>query len=583
MTNTGVEEGQWRSSRLWTVVAILVFACALASLFRGFWGQDTTEITVSNLRPPSEARGSALAFWNVMGLGDLQLVIGTIARNASTLMTRPWHLFEAEQCYPAENALALGEPMISQGILAMPAYLLTRDPVATFNLLLVGITLFSALAMYWLATEWTGVPAAGIIAGLLYAFHSIKMGDVVHFYIWDSVWTVLALLFARRLFTRPRWLDAIVLSLCCALQIGGSLYPLLSAAILAVPFGIWLIASHGVRKLRWAHWACVIAAIGLAAFGVFTPYLELRSEGVLQGRGRQGYIGYSWLLPGERLYPGWILPGLGLAGLMLGRRRTAGAAAGDPRWALLLGGLFVLYLAAGGTEGERWYAAAHLEPPPPRLPNLYPVLAAVIPGLDVVRGPGAIFSGTHLALSILAGFGAAALIRVFPKRYATYAAVALVGLTYVYTLSPGAVGLRPRSAYSAIPVRPSAGSIDFFNELERLGNSGPILELPFNDARSPRQKSESVLLTAYHYRRTSQCYNSFSGSAHGRVKEISERLPSRDALVSLRELGFTTIVVHHGGTRARRQRFDRFAGGEKSALLERILADSSRTAYAIQP
>jgi hypothetical protein len=529
----------------------------------------------------------ALAVWQVIGASDLKFAVGTTARNAFTLLARPSRLLDAEACYPTENALALGEPMIAQGVVGMPAYLLTRDPVATFNLVLLGITFFSALAMYWLVREWTGVPGAGIIAGLLYAFHQIKMGDVGHYYVWDSVWTVFALLFARRLFVRPRWLEAIGLAFCCALQIGGSLYPLLSAIILAVPFGIWLIICYGVRNLRWPHWACVIAAIGLVALVVFPPYLELRSEGVLRTRGFQAYLAYSWLLPGERFSTGWILPALGLAGLMLGRRRAVGEAVGDPRWAILAGGLLALYLAAGGTDGEVTRAVTRRETPLPQLPNLYAMLAAVIPGLDVVRAPGALFSGTHLALSILAGFGAAALIRLSPHKYATYVAAVLMCLTWVYTLTPGAVGFLPRTQYSAMSVKPRAGSIDFFRELERLGNSGPILEVPFNHPRDPRQRAEAVLLTAYHHRHTSQCYNSFFGPAHFQVKTMSERLPSNDALVSLRKLGFTTILVHHHGrdqeARSRRQRFERFEADAKGGLLERILGDDSLTAYAIRP
>jgi hypothetical protein len=441
--------------------------------------------------------------------------------------------------------------------------------------------------MYWLVREWTGVPGAGIIAGLLYAFHQIKMGDVGHYYVWDGVWTVLALLFARRLFVRPRWLEAIGLAFCCALQIGGSLYPLLSAIILAIPFGVWLITCYGVRNLRWPHWACAVAAIVLAALVVFPPYLEMRSEGVLRSRGFQAYLAYSWLLPGERFATGWILPGLGLVGLVLGRRRAVGGAVGDPRWAILVGALLALYLAAGGTDGEITRAVARRGPVPPQLPNLYAMLAAVIPGLDVVRAPGALFSGTHLALSILAGFGAAALIRLSPHRYATYVAVVLICLTYVHTLSASVAGFRPGSGYSAISVKPRAESIIFFQELERLGNSGPVLEVPFNHPTDPRQRAESVLLTAYHHRHTSQCYNSFFGPAHVQMRTITKQLPSNDGLVSLRKLGFTTILVHHHGrdreARSRRQSFERFEANAKGALLERVLTDDSLTAYAIRP
>ncbi len=93
-----------------------------------------------------------------------------------------------------------------------------------------------------------------------------------------------------------------------------------------------------------------------------------------------------------------------------------GALEGDPRWALLLGAVLVLNLAAGGNTGDQIAAYMRGEPGPPELPNLYKALAAVIPGLDLVRGPGAMYSGTLLILCLFAGLGAGAVVRVTPRR-----------------------------------------------------------------------------------------------------------------------------------------------------------------------
>ena len=520
----------------------------------------------------------------LMGM-DLNFVVGLTARNAFTLLSRPSRIFDAEQCYPAQNTLALGEPMLTQGLVGVPAYLLTGDPVATFNLVLLAITLLSAFAMYWLIRGWTGVPAAGIIAGLLYAFHKIKMGDVVHYYAWDSVWTVLAFLFGTRLFARGHWLDAIALALCCSLQIGGSFYPLLSAIILAIPFGMWLVLHYGVRNVRIVQWVVVVGTICLVAFVVFGPYLELRDAGALKSREYQAYFAYSWLLPGQSFFPGWGLLALALAGLTLGRKRTLGRLSGDPRWALLAGSLLTLVIAAGGTDGEIMRAIARGEQAPPHLPNLYRVLKSTIPGLDVVRAPAALFSGTHLTLSMLAGLGSAAVMRLAPRKYIAAVAVALILITYVDTLRPRLVGLRPAVAYTAVPMRPGPEVIGFFEELDRLGNSGPILEVP-NQPKDSWARSSSALLTAYHHRYTSRCYNSFLGLATNDVMKLGERLPEEEAILALSELGFTTIVLHHPPpegryTRRLRQKLERFAAGVGGEFLTRLYGNSSMTAYGI--
>ena len=61
------------------------------------------------------------------------------------------------------------------------------------------------------------------------------------------------------------------------------------------------------------------------------------------------------------------------------------------------------------------------------LPNLYAVIASLLPGLDAIRVPGALACGVSLALVVLSGFGAAALLRLFPTRLSTSLAVLLVG------------------------------------------------------------------------------------------------------------------------------------------------------------
>ncbi len=407
---------------------------------------------------------------------------------------------------------------------------------------------------------------------------------MVTLYIVDNAWTVFALLFARRLFARSRWLDAIGLALCCSFQIGGSILPLVPAVVIAVPYVVWLIAHYGVRNLRIAQCVMVIAMIGIAAFVVFTPYLELRSAGALESRVFQIFIPLYWLLPGEVAFPGWTVLLLGLAGLTLGRRRAVGALEGDPRWALVLGAVLVLNLAAGGNTGDQIAAYMRGEPGPPELPNLYKALAAVVPGLDLVRGPGAMYSGTLMILCLFAGLGAGAVVRVTPRRYSAYVGVVLILFASLDVLRPSALGLRAHNTYSTVRVRPSPEAIGFFQELERMGNSGPILELPMRSS-DVSKVSSAVLLSAYHHRHTSHCYNSFRPKVLEEVKKMSARLPEDGAIRALRKMGFTTILVHHpsgdlSSTR-RREEFVAYAEQTSGALLRRLYGDDSMTAYEL--
>ena len=569
------------AATVWNLVAAAVFLGATASLFHGYASGDPRDLVPAPIRREIEADPGVAPVMPLMA-ADHRVVVAIAGRNARILLTHPSRLFDAEACFPVERALALGEPEITLGVLGTPAALLLRDPIASFNLALLTLTLVAAFAMYALVRDLTALPAAGVVAGLLYAFHAAKVEDPGHAFGYDTGWTVLALWLSRRWFERGRWRDALGLAACAALQVTSSLYPLLCAVVVGLPWLAWLVSRYGVRGLRPAQCAVVAGAVLAVAAFVYAPYLELRGEGLLAAREFQQFLPWSWLAPGARLAPGLVLAALVLVALVL---RDRGRPHGDPRWALLAGLVLSLVLAAGGNQGDRSLAFATQGRELPVLPNPYAWLAAVLPGLDVVRNPYALFLGGYVAASALAGLGAAALLRRTPARFAAAAAAALIACAWVDTLRPRTLGFEPRVEYRMVPVRPAADEIAFFAELDRLGNRGPLLEVPIHPKHAARV-SRAVLLSAYHLRRTSPCYNSFVPPITGDVARLASNLPDPAALAKLAGLGFTTVVAHHpeasGAVAAElRRRLDAAAAG--GAGLRALFSDGRRTAYEILP
>ncbi len=546
------------SGRRWTLAALLVFACATASLLHGCWGRSPAEVAPVGI--PERLGLAEDDYTHRILRFDHRFTVWLVARNAYTLLHRPGALFDAEPCHPAGNALAFGEPAIALGLLGTPAWLLTGDPVTSYNAVLLAFLLIAPYAMFLLVRDWTGSAAAGIVAGLLYGFHEIRVLDVIHLYIYDSAWTVLALLFARRWFEGSRWRDALGLAGCCAMQLGGSLYLLIASSAIALPVTAWLVVRYGLRRLRAAQVAVVLGTIVLTAAFVFTPYLELQGSGALPARDLRAFLMWPELLPGAARFPGWALLLLAAAGLAAGRLPRGG----DPRWALLAAALLTLSLAA--------------------FPRFYLAIASLVPGAEVIRAVALVYAGTHLTLCILAGLGAAALLRIAPRRYAVWAAVALIACAYLDTLRPRTLGLTPRFRYAMLRLRPDEATLAFYRELEALGNDGPILEVPLApDNYGPA--TDVILLSAYHHRRVSACYNSFWPEEAGRVTEISSRLPRPRAIQALRKLGFTTMVVHHGKpdsyAERHRKAIENFATATRGRFLRRLHADDALTAYSI--
>lgn len=563
----------------WSVIATLVFACAATSLYHGFVGKSFTQSVPAFLPDGYKAKPSE----TVHPIGhfagsDQRLNVWLAWRNARTLLTRPHHYFDGEHCYPASKSLALIDPLVTTGLLAIPGYLATRDPVATFNLLWLTINLLAAFAMYLLVREWTGIPAAGIAAALFYAFHPVKLWNVIHPFIDDTGWTVLAMFFATRWLQHGRWRDAAGLACSCALQIAQGVYPLIAAAVIAVPMGIWLLIQYGVRRLRPVQCLLVLAVLGATAWTVFHPFLAWQAEGVITSRSYQVFAAWSNFLPGQFRFPGWMMLGLVVLGLLLGRKRAVGALRGDPRWALLIAGALVFAMATGGDAGETLLRG---RPGDLDLPNLYRIVAAVVPGLENVRVPKLIASGVHLVLSVLAGVGAAALIRAVPGRAAAAVAVALIVVVYLDMLRPRTLGLEPRTEFVEYRVRPSEDSLEFFRILSERGNSGPIFEVP--TTFHPMTASAAIISMAYHQRPTSWCMGSFHPPVSVRVREIGFEMPALEPLRELKEMGFTTVIVHHGPYLATlRRSYQKFTETHPGSL-RKIHGNATMTAYSIEP
>jgi hypothetical protein len=553
---------------------MLLFAVVTLLLFHGVWQSGFNRVV-----PTSDARPSAGAPSEIdLNLSDQRFVVWAVARNAHALLHHPARLFDAEPCHPAEGTLALSPPLITLGLLGAPLRALGADPVTTYNAVVMSIDWIAAFAMFLLVRAWTGSPAAGIAAGLLFAFHPAKigLGFVTRPMITDTGWTVLALFFASRFAARGRWSDAIGLAAACSAQIAVSFYPLLAAAILAVPMGIWLLSHYGVRRLRPVPLATALVLIAAAAVGTLGPYLAL-GETLVGGRSIQVFAPWSVLMPGG--YLGWPVSVLAVVAVVLPRRRVLGGIDGDPRTALLVAAVAIAALATNGNAAAQ-VVAAQSGAPIWAAPAFYDGLAALVPGLDAVRVPAHLASGIHLVVCILAGIGAAGVLALLPRRLAPWSELGLVAAAIALTL----IALPD---YRTIEIRPAEEDLAFFRTLEELQGSGPVFEAPIRldwAGYAAMDASAQVLLTAYHHRRTSGCYTSFAPDEVVELEALAAELPAREAVERLHALGFTTVIAHRTPETRFRKAFAnrlRRASREPGSPLVPLLSNARMSAYGI--
>lgn len=469
------------------------------------------------------------------------------ARHARTLLSAPWRLHETEHCAPMERSVTLSLPMFAFGLLGVPAALWTHNPILVYNVALVLQSLVHALAMLTLVSHWTRSRAAGLVAALLFAFHPIRLGNITHPTPWDFSFTIFALFFAERLFSHGRWRDSVGLAAAIALQIAADFYPLVAATLVATPFALWLWLRRVPRRATPLQIALPVLVGAITSALLLGPYLQASRAGILHD---VSFFFGVWqdYAPGAPLFLGWLLMALALLGSLLPRRELLPGVAGDPRPALAAGAALAALIAAGPSTGALLGSvlpfAASFDP--------HALLARVVPGLSSVRVVQRIAIGTLGVTCVLGGVGSAWLLKRAGRR-APALAVALVALALVACFGWPFAG-QSRYRWQLEDVHPPDATIAFFRELAIQGNDGPLFEIerPWASGDGPLpmlpdaiRAPERILLSSWHGRRTSSCYGSVLPPRSHALKRLADQVPARPALSRLRELGFTTLLLHH--------------------------------------
>lgn len=468
----------------------------------------------------------------VLDRTDQQMVLATIVGNARRLVSRPGLLRDEGQCFPLPKAYALGEHMFGEGVLAAPAWLLSRDPILSFNSMLVLRLWIPAMAMFAFVFHTTRNGWAAFLAGLLYGVHHYRVTDPVHAFVHGDMWLPLGLLCVHRLFEGGRWWPVAGLSLAVSLSVLESLYPLLAVVIVLTTYTSFLAVKFPSRIPRAApRIALALVAPLLVAWWVFAPYLELKdSWGVLQGIAPM-FADAGDYLPRGSYFPGATLGVLAIVGLADRLRGPRETAAGDPRWAIAVAGFLC------------FWSSIYFLPLPftgLRLPSPLSLGIGIVPGLDSARSLVLVKIGFVSCLAILAGYGVLAIVDSVRTKARVVVVALLASAGLLETLHPSVqpmfYGHLPRFEAYEGGIR---GIYRTFVEDVRP----PVLDVPMNVGVLSDQ-AHYLQWAAYHGGSTAACYNSFPSPVSFATDEIASRLPDPRAARALAAIGFRSVVLH---------------------------------------
>lgn len=343
-------------------------------------------------------------------------------------------LFAAATNYPYTQAIFINPPLYTSAVLGLPLFWLGWSPAAVYNALTLASFVLGCWAMGLLGYQLTRSSLAGMVAGIGYAFASVRMAHLVHLNLISGYWTILLLWLLVRLWQAPpqrRWSRAALCAGCglaTAAQVLADVYNgifLLAALLL---FGVYQLATRR-WGLPWRATLALGASMGLAALlclAVLVPTLHawrsLETARSLDDHERYGArledyltpahpsalgydlsdLRYSALAPSaEQIrWPGLVTLGLAALGLAAARR----AERQEQGYFALLA-LTALLLSFGPTIRFN-DAGPALDSP------LYRWLAEHVPLFAAARVPSRWALLGQVGLAALAAYGVAALARL---------------------------------------------------------------------------------------------------------------------------------------------------------------------------
>jgi len=248
-------------------------------------------------------------------------------------------LFEGNIFYPEPRTLTYSDAMIVEGLFGALLFALGLPPVLVHNLLLLGAIVASGAGMFVLARHLTGSPAAGVIAGTIFAFVPFRFEHYMHMEMQWTMWTPWAFWAMHRTLETRIWRYGLLTGLFVSLQMLSSIYYGVFLIVLMPLVTALILLSQRLRDLpALAARFVPAAAIVVVLCGAYSiPYLDTKKD--VGGRGVREVMLYSarpssYLVatpdnivygqafasrgrPERRLFPGAVAVALAIAGLFL--------------------------------------------------------------------------------------------------------------------------------------------------------------------------------------------------------------------------------------------------------------------------
>jgi hypothetical protein len=196
-------------------------------------------------------------------LGDPLLNTWILDWDLHSITSAPAHLYDADIFYPSKDPLAYSENLFAIAIVVFPFYLLGFTPLAIYNIALLLGYAFSGYGAFVLGRTLTRSAAAGLVAGILYAFVSFRVDYFALLqFVWGG-WMPLMLAALIHYWRKPTARNAVLYGLCVLMNGLTNIHQFLfgtTALVLSIALLALLSVRFRWRTLMGAALATILAA-----------------------------------------------------------------------------------------------------------------------------------------------------------------------------------------------------------------------------------------------------------------------------------------------------------------------------------
>jgi len=472
--------------------------------------------------------------------GDGRFSVWNVAWVAHALVDEPASLFDTNIFHPHTGTLAWSEANLVAGAMAAPVYAVTRDPVASHNVVVFVAFVICFVAMWALARRVTGDWRLALVPATAFTFSPFVAARTPHVQLLMIFVFPVTMLALHRLVDRPGLARGATLGLALALAALACGYYGIYAG-LAVALGTaWFAAGQPSQRRYWAGVAAALVVTVALVGPAIQPYLALRAEtGARDSVDVEELRGYSadwrayltspahahqWIVRAagqgsEVLFPGMTVTALAAIALVLARKRGM-APPGSPAGPHAGRRAFWYYAALAGLA-----AWASVGPDA----GLYAALNGALPFMSFLRAPARLGVLVVFGMSMLAAF---ALRRLVPPARRTLAATALTALVALE------VSAAPWPLREVPPVPPV---YRLLAELPR----GPVVEFHFPYRRGDLfNHTRYMFWSTYHWQPLINGYSDYIPADFREIVVPINGFPDRASFAILRKRGARYVVVH---------------------------------------